>query len=510
MSWNMSRLRRWHWKHWSIKARLMLIAAFPVLYLFFWMVGYSYSSHLSEANEELAERGRIVATALAESNEAQISSGKLSDLKLTIHGLLQSDGSLYRIAILDAAERELMRVTSESASMPETRHFTVAVKKKLIWVGVVQAQTGAGAPALPPSPALPASALARNHGQDKADHTIVGYVRVTMSPTNMLAKQKQRFLFELSMAALALGVSAALVVSLSKNLTRSINESMAALRQIRGGEYRVELAVTSGGELGELQASINEMAQSLQRATQDLEDKVQARTRDLEASRNEALKANADKRKLIQKVHSVVEDERKSIAIEIHDELNASLIAARLESQRILQLATQMPDSAAVEEIRSKAQAIIKISRDLYASGRNLVRRLRPEVLDMLGLHGAVEEMVQHYDSTHPDCDFEFDATGDFGQLDIALAISAYRIIQEALSNVIKHAGAQRVRVGLRLVGGALEIEVKDDGRGFDVDTAAAGIGLIGMRERVAGWNGQMRVSSAAGAGTTLQISLPL
>ncbi len=85
---------------------------------------------------------------------------------------------------------------------------------------------------------------------------------------------------------------------------------------------------------------------------------VQARTRGLEASRNEALKANADKRKLIQKVHSVVEDERKSIAIEIHDELNASLIAARLESQRILQLATHMPDSAAVEEIRSKAQAI--------------------------------------------------------------------------------------------------------------------------------------------------------
>jgi two-component system, NarL family, sensor histidine kinase UhpB len=498
MSWAMSWKHRLDWKHWSMKARLLLIAAFPVLYLFVWMVGYSYSAHLSQANEELAERGRIVATALAQSNEAQISSGKLSDLKLTIHGLLQSDRSLYRIAILDSVERELMQVTSEYVNLAETRHFTVPVKKKLIWVGVVG----------PTSPALPAHTQAQ--GKDKVDHTIVGYVRVTMSPTNMLARQKQRFLFELSMAALALSVSAALAYSLSKNLTHSINDSMAALRQIRGGDYRVELAVTSGGELGELQASINEMAQSLQRATQDLENKVQARTRDLEASRNEALKANADKRKLIQKVHSVVEDERKSIAIEIHDELNASLIAARLESQRILQLATQMPDSAAVEEIRNKAQAIIKISRDLYASGRNLVRRLRPEVLDMLGLHGAVEEMVQHYDSTHADCDFEFDAKGDFGQLDIALAISAYRIIQEALSNVIKHAGAQRVRVGLRLVGGSLEIEVKDDGRGFDVDTAAAGIGLIGMRERVAGWNGEMRVSSAAGAGTTLQLSLPL
>ena len=481
-----------------MKARLLLIAAFPVLYLFVWMVGYSYSAHLSQANEELAERGRIVATALAQSNEAQISSGKLSDLKFTIHSLLQSDRSLYRIAILDASERELMQVTSEYASKAETRHFTVPVKKKLIWVGVVG----------PAAPALPSRSQAQ--GRDKVDHTLVGYVRVTMSPTNMQAKQQQRFLFELSMAALALGVSAALAYSLSKNLTHSINESMTALRQIRGGDYHVELAVTSGGELGELQASINDMAQSLQRATQDLENKVQARTRDLEASRNEALKANAEKRKLIQKVHSVVEDERKSIAIEIHDELNASLIAARLESQRILQLATNMPDSAAVQEICSKAQAIIQISRDLYASGRSLVRRLRPEVLDMLGLHGAVEEMVLHYDNTHADCDFELDASGDFGQLDIALAISAYRIIQEALSNVIKHAHASRVRVGLRLLPEMLEINISDDGRGFDAETTAAGIGLIGMRERVAGWNGQMRVSSAAETGTRLQIALPI
>jgi two-component system sensor histidine kinase UhpB len=471
---------------------------------------------LREANEELAERGRIVATALAESNESTISAGinhgKWPELKATIHGLLQSDTSLYRIAVLDANAREVMHVTSERSSTPEQRHFTVPVRKKLMWIGVI--------PANGSDHKTPANAPAAAQGKQTIDHTIVGYVQVTMSPTHMLDKQKQRFWFELSMAALALSVSATLVYSLSRNLTESLKESMAALRQIRSGDYQVDLDITSGGELGELQAAINTMAASLQRATQNLENQVQARTHDLEASRNEALKANADKRKLIQKVHSVVEDERKSIAIEIHDELNAALIAARLHSQRILQLASAMPDSDAVLEVRSKAQAIIDINKDLYASGRKLVRRLRPEVLDMLGLHGALEEMVRSYEQHHPHCHFELEAEGDFAKLDIALAISAYRIVQEALSNVIKHADASHALVRLRMgatpdtgnieASSWLEIEVEDDGCGFDAKANAAGIGLIGIRERVAGWNGEMQIQSQAGHGTTLLIRLPL
>jgi two-component system sensor histidine kinase UhpB len=273
----------------------------------------------------------------------------------------------------------------------------------------------------------------------------------------------------------------------------------------------VHLPVTTGGEVGELQASIGEMSVALDESKKDLENKVAERTRDLLASRNEALRADADKRKLIQKVNSIIEDERKGIAIEIHDELNASLIAVRLEAQSIGQLAAKAPAGPAIDEIRQKAQSITRLALDLYANGRRLVRRLRPEVLDMLGLHGAVEEMLRHYDSGSG-CRFEFESTGDFSRLGNELAISAYRIVQEALSNIMKHsnAGAARVALSLSERENALHIEVGDDGVGFDTASASEGIGIIGMRERVYALHGSFEVRSTPGKGTLVAITLPL
>jgi two-component system sensor histidine kinase UhpB len=339
---------------------------------------------------------------------------------------------------------------------------------------------------------------------------VVGRVRVTMSPTSMMVKQLHRFRVELALAALALVASGLLAYFLGRSLTVPLQEAIAVLRAIRGGNYRVELPVTTGGEVGELQASIGEMSVALDESKQDLENKVAERTRDLLASRNEALRADADKRKLIQKVNNIIEDERKTIAVEIHDELNASLIAVRLESQTIQQLAAKAAPGPEVEQIQAKAQAITKLALDLYANGRRLVRRLRPEVLDMLGLHGAVEEMVSHYRSSG--VHFAFHSEGDFSQLGNELAISAYRIVQEALSNIMKHAKATSAEVSLVLSSeeDALHIEVGDDGEGFDPALASEGIGIIGMRERVFALGGTIQVRSQPGRGTTVAITLPL
>jgi two-component system sensor histidine kinase UhpB len=146
------------------------------------------------------------------------------------------------------------------------------------------------------------------------------------------------------------------------------------------------------------------------------------------------------------------------------------------------------------------------------------VRRLRPEVLDMLGLHGAVEEMVNHYRSSG--VHFEFHSEGDFSRIGNELAISAYRIVQEALSNIMKHSRAGFARVSLVLSetgmsesgtpGGALHIEVQDDGEGFDPALASEGIGIIGMRERVFALGGSIRVQSSPGDGTLVAITLPV
>ena len=488
------------WQAWSIGTRMACIAMLPVVVLFASFMGYSWYSHRIQVTEELAERGRILARALAETSEYNVISGNLSDLRLTIRGLVQSDASIYRIDVIDSAGRGTVSVVSDTTSAPAPQHYDAPIRKQVIWINLFSDN---GTPHVTaPSSIRPPTVTTTN----------VGTVRVTMSPAYLLGKQARRFRIELAIAALALAASAVLAFVLARSLAVPLQEAIAALRAIRGGNYKVKLPVSTGGEVGDLQASIGEMALALDLSKQDLENKVADRTRDLLASRNEALRADADKRKLIHKVNSIVEDERKSIAIEIHDELNASLIAARLESQSIMLLAVKanaVAPSPELDEIRQKSQAITRLTLDLYASGRRLVRRLRPEVLEMLGLHGAVEEMLRHYDSGSG-CSFTFHSEGDFARLGHDLAISAYRIVQEALSNVMKHAGATHAQVSLILADDELRIAVADDGAGFDPVVASEGIGIIGMRERVHALRGVIAVHAAPGKGTEVAIVLPV
>lgn len=428
----------------GIGTRMVVITMLPVMFLFSSFVWYSWYSHRAQVAEELTERGRILAKALAETSEYNVISGNLSDLRLTINGLVQSDRSIHRIDVIDANQKPAVSVVSDTSADAQPRYYEAPIRKQMIWINLFSDN---GAPHVSGSSDTKPPTLTTE---------TVGWVRVTMSPSHMLDKQARRFRVELAMAALALIISIALALALAR--------------------------------------------------------KVAERTSELVESRNEALKADADKRKLIQKVNSIIEDERKSIAVEIHDELNASLIAARLESQSIFHLADKAGEGPAVDEIKAKSQAITKLTLDLYASGRRLVRRLRPEVLDMLGLHGAVEEMIRHYDSSHGGSRFEFRSEGDFSQLGNELAISAYRIVQEALSNVMKHATATRTRVSLVLSAddGMLHIEVADNGAGFNMATSSSGIGIIGMRERVYALGGTISFASEPGSGTIISISLPL
>jgi two-component system sensor histidine kinase UhpB len=139
---------------------------------------------------------------------------------------------------------------------------------------------------------------------------------------------------------------------------------------------------------------------------------------------------------------------------------------------------------------------------------RQLVRTLRPEILDTLGLSGAIEEMVRYYDALHPDCEFQFRQEGEPIEVDDEASIAAYRLIQEALSNVVKHARAKVASVNLKCLADSLAVEVQDNGIGFDPKLTEPGIGLIGMRERVQGLGGRFEIESTLGKGTKVIIKL--
>jgi two-component system sensor histidine kinase UhpB len=132
--------------------------------------------------------------------------------------------------------------------------------------------------------------------------------------------------------------------------------------------------------------------------------------------------------------------------------------------------------------------------------------------LDTLGLVGAVEQMVRSYDQFNPDCSRSFQTFGDVSSLDDSLSIAAYRIVQEALSNVFKHSDASQVSVVVSVPPGAelLRLSIRDNGKGFDPATTSRGIGAIGMTERVFAFSGLIEFRTAPGKGTEVYVELPL
>lgn len=138
------------------------------------------------------------------------------------------------------------------------------------------------------------------------------------------------------------------------------------------------------------------------------------------------------------------------------------------------------------------------------------MQRLRPTVLDELGLLVALQEMIDDWNQRHGDIFCHFQHTGDIDSLGDKINIHLYRIIQESLTNVVKHAEAGEVSVNLAVKGGDLKLEIRDDGGGVRHDSLYHGLGLSGMQERVEAMNGKIDISSEPGSGVTISIVIPL
>ena len=219
--------------------------------------------------------------------------------------------------------------------------------------------------------------------------------------------------------------------------------------------------------------------------------------------------AATENKALLHKMTTVVEEDRKAVATEIHDSLNATLIGIKLFAGNIATLAAKDGDTASKKSILDMSKQIIESTKDLYDTGRSIIKRLRPEVLDILGLEMAVAEMVNTYNKADPDCEFTFKCTGDVVLFAPEREIGIYRVVQEALSNVIKHAGATLVTVALTFTHKHLEIHVTDNGRGIR-DGDNAGFGILGMRERVLSMQGQINIKALDRRGTDVEIHIPL
>jgi PAS domain S-box-containing protein len=234
----------------------------------------------------------------------------------------------------------------------------------------------------------------------------------------------------------------------------------------------------------------------------DVTDLKQAQA-DLEIS-------HAELTRLVSALDHIQEDERKRIARELHDDLQQTLAAVRMD---LGTAAAQLDAEHA--PVRALLARIDELAVGAIRSTRRIINDLRPQMLEDLGLVDALEALAMRFSQRHGVA-CELDTAGmapDDAGIDAAVSTCLYRVAQEALNNAAKHAGAGRVRMKLQRIGaGRLRLVVDDDGIGISEDDLRKpqSFGLLGMRERVRAAGGTLRIDGEPHGGTTLQVEVAL
>lgn len=265
-------------------------------------------------------------------------------------------------------------------------------------------------------------------------------------------------------------------------LARSVTEPVLALAKAahRFGQrdFSVRLPVERKDEIGELADSFNRMAEELERTT---------------VSKSEL-------EELAGRLITAQEDERQRIARELHDDITQRLAAIAIDAGTVEQSA----DPPRLQEglARVKLQ-MAQLARDIHG----LSRRLHPKLLDDLGLVAAIEAECRAF-FERGGAPVRFTAGGDWSALPKPAALALFRIVQESLRNIEKHAGAEEVSIRLQREADSAHLIVEDNGRGFS--ERRPGLGLASMEERARLLAGRFRVDSAPGAGTKVEVWLPI
>jgi two-component system sensor histidine kinase UhpB len=211
----------------------------------------------------------------------------------------------------------------------------------------------------------------------------------------------------------------------------------------------------------------------------------------------------AENREVMRLIEAGIEEERKRLARELHDELGQSVTAIRL-------IATSIARGSEAPGVVQGAGKVNEIAAGLYDSVHRIVRELRPAVLEQPDLAAALQDLGREWRVRHQDVELVLDLEGDLGDLGEALTLAVFRSVQEALTNVLKHAAASRVRLSVTRGDGRLEARIEDDGHGAPTALAGSGHGLVGMRERVVTLGGSLDAGPAADGGFRVRIVLPL
>lgn len=306
-----------------------------------------------------------------------------------------------------------------------------------------------------------------------------GAIVIETDPHNEIVETWNEFGDDLLVLGVFFAATIALVYVVIGRALRPLDRLAAGLQEIGRGNYAARLATPLPPELSKLRDSFNGMAQQL--AGMD-----------------------AENRRLEQRLVTLRDQERTELARDLHDEVGPFLFAINIDAANIARDVDEGHVSRIAEHVHSIVDAVTRMQKRV----RHMLRRLRSIEVDEAGLAEAVGHLTQFWQRRHPEIAFDVALAPDCEGLGEPLDRTTYHIVQECLSNAVRHGQPHRVDVAIAQADGDITIRITDDGRGM-AEPRNLGFGLVGMRERVEALGGHLSITSAPGRGVSVIVTFP-
>ncbi|WP_020649777.1 histidine kinase [Solimonas variicoloris] len=287
------------------------------------------------------------------------------------------------------------------------------------------------------------------------------------------------------LVAMGFAINLLVFAWLSRSL-RPLSQAVVALERMREGQFETRLPRGGTPELRRLLTQVEALARQLAGMRQQ------------------------NRRLLLQRL-DVQEEERRYVARELHDEIGQHVAAIEVEAATLVAAPGRLDEAA----LRAGLGRIRALAGEVHDISRRMIQRLRPPTLDALGLVASLESLLAQWRQRRPDWALQAAFDPDCDAAADELAIHVFRIVQEGLSNIARHAEASHVVVRVEFGepdargARALQLLIADNGRGFDVHLRPAGLGIVGLAERVDALGGRLQVDSGRGLGCRLHVGLP-
>ena len=442
--------------------------------------------------------------------EGRVAAAVGGEIDPTAQGLR---GALATIQVGSSAYMDLVDPTGVVIASTRPAHVAEPSDHRQVLAGLIrERRTSVGA-------------CHRCHGVESAgtrEDEIMAFAPMATAPWGVTLRQsaaealaparnvRARFI---TFGTLLLGLSFLLAWGMARSVVRPITVLTDNARRIAGGDLSKRVPTLGEDEIGRLgrafdlmRVHLKESLEGLNEANRTLEARVTERTAELERLYLELRRKEAIKGELLRKVISAQEEERKRLARELHDETAQLLTALGILVESAA--AGGDPGREALQKARGLAT---KTLEGVHA----LMRALRPSLLDDLGLRSAIREYAERLEERG--LSVRVHLVGEERRLPGEIETALYRVAQEALTNIARHADASDVEVTVAYHPDYVAIEVADDGKGFDpavmtadADMSGRGLGLLGMRERVELCEGEIAIESEPGQGTRVKVRVPI